>query len=81
MILIVVDDTNSETIISHNNFKIWKLVKENFKTLCIWIYFYSVMLIYSSLIINKFFKVKHFLMTNLKKLFGATTNNTTKMKY
>ena len=27
----VTDNINSETIISYNNFKIWKLVKENLK--------------------------------------------------
>ena len=49
----VVDNINSEIIILHNDFKIWKLVKGNFKTLCICICFYFMMLIYSSFIIIK----------------------------
>ena len=44
-----------KTIISHNDFKVWKLVKENFKTLRICVYFYFVRLIYSSFTIIKFF--------------------------
>ena len=49
----VANNIDSETIISHNDFKIRKLVKGNFKTLCICISFYFVMLIYSSFIIIK----------------------------
>ena len=70
----VTDNINSETIISHNNLKIRKLMKENFKTLYIC---YFVMLIYSNFIINNFFKIKffYFLMTTLKKLSGAAIAN------
>ena len=46
-----------ETIISPNDFKIWKLVKWNFKTLCICICFYFVILKYLSFIIIKFFNL------------------------
>ena len=51
----VADNIDNETITSHNDFKIWKLMKENFKTLCICVCFYFVSLIYSSFIIIKFF--------------------------
>ena len=51
----VAENIDIETIISHNNFKIWKLMKGNCKTLCICVYFYFVMLIYSSFIFIKFF--------------------------
>ena len=51
----VADNNDSETIISHNDFKIWKLVKGNLKSSYICVYFYFVMLIYSNFIIINFF--------------------------
>ena len=69
----VANNINSEIIISHNDFKIWKLVKGNFKTLCICICFYFVMLIYSSFIIIKKKLIEFFLMTTLKRISGTAT--------
>ena len=69
----VTDNTNNKTILSHNNFKISKLVKENFKNLYIWVCFYFVMLIYWSFIINKFFKLSVSNDHALKKLSRAAT--------
>ena len=67
----VADNISSETIISHNNFKIWKLVKENFKTLYIWICFYFVMLIIQVLLLINFLILSVF-NEHPKKTFGAT---------
>ena len=69
----VVDNIDIEATKSHNNFKIKKLVKENFKNLCICFFFFCDVNIFNFLFLWKVFWLKFFNDYLGKKIPGAAT--------